>query len=84
MQSNMDLTHLCKSLQWLALKLPSSFVYRRLYKKETKTTGELKYGIVLFELSDAISKEKKMYLKEEAMIMVYTDMENKRIGLIDP
>ncbi len=25
-----------------------------------------------------------MYLKEEAMMMVYVDMENKRIGLIDP
>ena len=84
MQSDMDLTKLCQSLQWLALKLPGSFAYCRLYQKQTKRTGEFKCGITCFSLSDAISKDKNKYLKEDAMFMIYLDVENKRIGLIDP
>ena len=60
----MDLTKLCNSLQWLALKLSGSFAYCRLYKKEKKLTGKFNNGICLFSLSDAISKQKKIYLKD--------------------
>ena len=56
MSSGITLDKLCKSLQWLALKLEGSFAYCRLYKKENKLTGKFNNGICLFSLSDAISK----------------------------
>lgn len=85
MQSDMTLEKLCLSLQWITQKLPGSFAYCRLYRKEKKTTGKFERGICLFELVDAVSKlTKQPYLKEAAMMMLYVDPENKRIGLIDP
>ena len=64
MSSGITLDKLCKSLQWLALKLEGSFAYCRLYKKQNKLTGKFNNGICLFSLSDAMSKQKRIYLKE--------------------